>query len=154
MSSADASLSKQQHQRTTDDAAVLEDVLCGLRQQQLFQLHLLRQLQCQIDELVVNGGVMLGGESSRHGQGQKTSPSAAGSMTSSELSLPSPPSTVTASPSPYHVTVTSSQPTMTSQCMSAMSAMIDMSRKQLDQLPHFTQAPSGDCEYSYTGFFS
>jgi len=93
------------------DAALLEDVLCSLRQQQLFQLHLLHQLQRQVDQLVVSSRPVT------------VAPAASSSR-------------LTASPPPRHVTSP-----MTSH-VSPMSAIIDMSRKQLDQLPDYTGTPS------------
>jgi len=109
------------------EAAVLEDILCGLRHQQLFQLHLLRQLQRQIDQLVVGEALLAG----RRGQQVPVGPG-------------SPPAAAAAaapSPSPYHVT------SMTSH-RSPMSAMMDMSRKQLSQLPtpHADRTPPAERE--------
>ena len=115
------------------DAAVLEDVLCGLRQQQLFQLHLLRQLQRQIDQLVVGEAL----------QGSRQVPVAGDSPTAAVGPGPgsgSPAAAVPAAAPPYHVTAGAP---MTSQ-QSPMSAMIDMSRKQLSQLPNHARAPSAD----------
>jgi len=96
------------------DASVLEEMLCGLRQQQLFQLHLLRQLQRQIDQLVV-GEALLGAART-----QQQVPAAAGPGRSPSTSPPD------------HAT-SGSAAAMTSQ--SPMSAMMDMSRKRLSELP-------------------
>ena len=129
---------------TREDATVLEDVLCGLRQQQLFQLHLLRQLQRQIDQLVVTGALLGSRQASQSSVAGSTLLTAA--VPASGLSSRPPPTTVTSgASSPHHVMQSSSPPasTMTSH-LSPMSAIIDMSRKRLDQHPDCTRTPSAE----------
>jgi len=117
-----------------DNATVLEDVLGGLRQQQLFQLHLLHQLQRQIDQLVVTGALL--------GSRQAPQCSVAGStLQDSGLSPGLPPTAVA-----YHVTQQSASlptSTMTSH-MSPMSAIISLSHKRLSEHGECTTTPSND----------
>jgi len=133
---------------TREDATVLEDVLCGLRQQQLFQLHLLRQLQRQIDQLVVTG-VLLGSRQLPQSSVACSTLLTPAVPASGFSSRPAPTAVASGASSPYHV-MQSSPPasTMTSH-LSPMSAMIDMSRKQLDQHADYTRTPSTDGQCSH-----
>jgi len=119
------------------DAAALDDVLCGLRHQQLFQLHLLHQLQRQIDQLVVTGALLQGSR-------EVSQPSVAASASR----FTSGPSPTAATSSSGHVTQSASPPT--SAMTSHVSAMMDMSCKQ--QLGQRPAAPSTDGLYSHYGF--